>query len=279
MDSWSHGISVQGNDLSLVNEGSIVSDWSVIGFGKFEPGLSATIENTGVIATRYGGYAIAASSQVHLTNDGTMSGKFGSLHFVSDGEDIVTNNGILDGMAKLGGGNDIYHGESGSITGTVFGQAGDDLIAGGAGAENLSGGSGDDTITGGAGADRLTGATGADHLSGGVGDDVFRFVTARESQGDTIVASGGAAAFEGAGTAGGDRIDVSTVDADEHVAGSQHFVFGTSHDAGHLWAVDVGGVTHILGSVSGDSTPEFDLAINDGAGVAASDYSAADFIL
>ena len=56
-------------------------------------------------------------------------------------------------------------------------------------------------------------------------------------------------------------------------------VLQLSHKIGHLWAVDVGDVTHIRGNVTGDAAPEFELAIDDGAGVSASDYAGVDFIL
>ncbi|MFT3973947.1 MAG: hypothetical protein QM699_11000 [Amaricoccus sp.] len=72
---------------------------------------------------------------------------------------------------------------------------------------------------------------------------------------------------------------MSAINANESLAGSQHFVFGTSHALGRLWAEDVGGVTHIRGNVSGGAAPEFDLAINDGVGVRASDCAGMDFIL
>lgn len=275
VDSWRYGIVARNTDADIVNDGTISAKWW--GIATDGDNATATIGNTGVIDSR--AYGILATNPVQLTNDGTISGKRGSLYFLLAADDTVTNNGHLDGRAQLGGGNDIYHGENGQITGAVWGQAGDDLLVGGAFADIFSGGSGSDTLTGGAGADKLAGAAGADLLSGGTGDDIFHFATAGESAGDKIVASGGAAAFEGVGTAGGDRIDVSAIDANQSLAGMQHFVFGTSHGIGHLWAEDVGNVTHIRGNVAGGAAPEFDVAIDDGAGVHAADYAGVDFIL
>jgi Ca2+-binding RTX toxin-like protein len=136
---------------------------------------------------------------VSLTNKGTIAGTEGSVNFYQSRADTVINDGHLDGLARLGGGGDVYYGEGGWVTGAVWGQGGDDLLVGGARGDVLAGGSGDDTLTGGAGADKLTGAAGADRLSGGTGDDVFRFAAAADADGDAIVASDGTLAFRGAG--------------------------------------------------------------------------------
>lgn len=273
--------SYNGNNL-ITNEGTIraVAGESA---GIMLWGGSGTINNSGTIESELY-YGVTNNGQDYdtavftITNEGTISGARGSLA-LGRMADTVTNDGHLDGRVTLGRGADVYHGENGRVTGAVWGQGGDDLLVGGDFADILGGGSGQDTLLGGGGADTLTGSTRADVLSGGAGDDLFRFATARESVGDTIVASDETLAFEGAGAAGGDRIDVSAIDANWSLAGNQAFVFGSSHDLGRLWAVDVGDVTHVRGNITGDAAPEFDLAINDGAGVHASDYAAVDFIL
>lgn len=263
---------------TIINDGSIFAA-DKVGAGIKLDGAAATITNSGTIeSARYWGL-VANTGAVELDNSGTISGAKGSILLSGGGADVVTNDGHLGGLAQLGGGNDVYHGENGSVSGAVWGQSGNDLLAGGASADVLGGGSGDDTLIGGAGADTLTGSTGGDRISGGAGDDVFRFAAAGEASGDAIVASGGALAFAGAGVAGGDRIDVSAIDANTTLAGVQHFTFGTTQGLGELWAVDVGDITHIRGNTAGGSAPEFDLAINDGAGVHASDYAGVDFIL
>lgn len=269
----------------LTNTGSILA--TDVGAGVLVRGSNAptnpdnitTIDNTGTIRSGLTWGVETYRVSTHLTNEGTISGANGSLMFLYSGADTVTNDGHLDGRVRFGSGDDVYHGENGRVSGAVWGQAGDDLLAGGAHADVFGGGSGNDTLTGGGGADTLTGSAGEDFLSGGAGNDVFRFATAGESRGDTIVASDGTPAFVRAGRAGGDRIDVSAIDADLTNAGKQDFVFGTSQQIGRLWAEDVGNVTHIRGNVSGGPAPEFDLAISDGAGVQASDYAALDFIL
>ncbi|MDF1588649.1 MAG: putative Ig domain-containing protein [Gammaproteobacteria bacterium] len=58
-------------------------------------------------------------------------------------------------------------------TNTLFGEAGDDLLAGNAGNDWLSGGIGDDKLAGNAGNDTLSGGDGNDTLIAGEGDDVL----------------------------------------------------------------------------------------------------------
>ena len=57
------------------------------------------------------------------------------------------------------------------IPASLYGQDGNDTLAGGAGNDLINGGAGDDTLIGSEGADRLFGASGMDSLYGGFGDD------------------------------------------------------------------------------------------------------------
>ncbi len=100
-----------------------------------------------------------------------------------------------------GSGNDTIYGESGSDnlygqTGTdtvyggtqndfIYGGSGDDTIDGGNGDDNIYGGSGSDTITGSDNDDNIIGGYGADLLTGAGGNDVFKFLSNRDT-GDTI---------------------------------------------------------------------------------------------
>jgi Ca2+-binding RTX toxin-like protein len=155
--------------------------------------------------------------------------------------------------------------------------------------ENASTGSAADTLTGSTarnelhgmdGADRLAGGRGADRLVGGAGNDVFVFTADTSMPGtrDTIAPGDGRRAFQGAGAADGDRIDVSGYDADTTTAGMQDWVFGASHAKGHLWMTTSGNQTILNGNADDDAAIEFQVAIAD-AEVAASTYTAQDFIL
>ena len=156
----------------------------------------------------------------------------------------------------------------------LSGNPGDDYLAGGSGRDSLHGGAGDDTLLGGAGADRL---------AGGRGDDVFRFHSGSSTPeaADWIRAGGGAIAFEGAGEAGGDRIDLRPIDANTALAGNQAFEWGgqSQKGTGHVWVSNEGGSTAVRANTDADAAAEFKLLIADGSGISASDYTAGDFLL
>ena len=146
------------------------------------------------------------------------------------------------------------------------------MLLGACGADALYGGGGDDILVGGAGRDLL---------SGGHRADIFRFLGLGDSgpgRRDLLQAAGGAVAFAGAGAAGGDRIDLSALDANLGLAGDQAFRFGDARGAGRLWVTEAGGDTLVRASVDARAGWEFELAIAD-VGVGAGLYAAVDFIL
>ena len=114
----------------------------------------------------------------------------------------------------------------------------------------------------------MMGDHGADRLFGGYGYDTYQF-----RPGDSIPGSrdillreghgGAGVAFDNPGADLGDRIDLSSYDADETTAGFQHWVFGTTQDKGHLWAIDSGTKTLIQGNSDDDPGIEFEVAIGD----------------
>ena len=192
--------------------------------------------------------------------------------FVDNGEDSGSALNVL----LAGDGNDrltatILAGTPGANR--MFGHDGNDRLQSVGGTGNL--------LNGGAGADVLIAGVGTDTLVGGAGNDVFRFLStsgSTSSRRDIIQGDAGAAGFDRPGAQLGDRIDLSAVDANTGAVGTQHFVFGTSHGVGRLWAVDSGNLTLIRGNSGADAAPEFEIAIQDG-NVHASAYTGADFIL
>jgi Ca2+-binding RTX toxin-like protein len=147
------------------------------------------------------------------------------------------------GTDLLGGdaGADILLGGDGADT--LQGGDGADLLFGEAGADRLEGGVGADTLDGGAGDDTLDGGGGADRLHGGAGNDLFLVADAAalvfEAPGngsDTVRAAvsfrldaniealvlTGAAALDGFGNAGGDRLTGNS--------GANHLVGGAGND-------------------------------------------------
>lgn len=179
---------------------------------------------------------------------------------------------LIGSFATGGTGNALANQINGSDFGnTLRGMAGNDRLYAAGGSDFLRGGDGDD---------RLSGGYGADVLMGGRGADVFDFDRASESDpdgNDILRAADGGTAFDGAGAAAGDRIDLSGIDARADLAGNQAFVFN-SRGAGGIWIVEDGANTVIRGRVDASPGFQFELVIEDGA-VRAAGYGAADFLL
>jgi Ca2+-binding RTX toxin-like protein len=158
---------------------------------------------------------------------------------------------------------------------------GNDFLYGGVGNDLLIGGEQADSLFGNAGSDTLRGGYHPDILIGGLGNDVFDFDNVKDSEpGARDVCRGGddgVPAFQGAGVSGGDRIDLSGIDANATAGGNQAFVFGGT-GLGRLSAVNSGSNTLIRCNTDKDAAFEFELLIEDG-GILASAYKAIDFIL
>lgn len=205
----------------------------------------------------------------------------------SDVGGLVGNMGIARGTLierlRSGAGNDALFGneaanriEGGAGVDALWGADGADRLDGGFGPDRLYGGKGADVLVGGAGADRLAGEADADVLIGGAGADVFVFRPEAALRLDRIAPDGETAAFEGAGRTGGDRIDVSALDADLTRPGNQAFVFGHEGPGG-VWVEDAGPSTHVQARQAGGGACLRALVV-DGA-VSAAEYVAGDFIL
>lgn len=155
------------------------------------------------------------------------------------------------------------------------GEGGGDMLSGLGNGDVLNGGSGRDTLLGSHGNDSLTGGTGADLLEGGTGTDRFIYTTLNDSTRtapDMIIDLGGPWK-----ATGGDRIDLSALDANALLAGNQTFQFGGT-GTGRLRLINNGSNTEVLGNTDRDSAPEVRIILADGT-TQASAYGAADFIL
>lgn len=139
----------------------------------------------------------------------------------------VLNGGAFADVVIGRGGNDI-----------LFGNAGNDSLNGGSGIDQLFGGSGSDYLNGDTGNDFLTGGLGRDVLIGGLGNDTFDYNAAADSlpgaaNRDVIID------FQGNGAFAGDRIDLSTIDANVLVAGNQAFLPGQVSYVGGILSANI----------------------------------------
>jgi len=169
--------------------------------------------------------------------------------------DVVLSNSLVDDKALIArwfSGHDEFIG--GGLSDVVKLYAGDDTAFGRDGSDKIDGGSGNDKITGGLGGDVLT---------GGVGGDTFYYKSTYDSwltepSRDTILDFSGV---------GGDRIDLSSLDANRKLTGNQVFSFiGTAAfhgKAGELRYEKLSSDTYVYGDVNGDKKADFSIHLDD----------------
>jgi hypothetical protein len=147
-------------NLAISNSGEIWGDANGIHLQNAQ-GAAPVIVNAGVIAGRASSIVATDGDRLNVTNTGTLEG---NVLATSTGlTDSVINNGRIVGNVNLGSGIDSYLG-TGVVTGTVFGEGGNDTLSGGNSVDRLNGGNNDDT---------LIGNGGNDVLDGGAGDDTY----------------------------------------------------------------------------------------------------------
>jgi Ca2+-binding RTX toxin-like protein len=125
---------------------------------------------SGTISGRLNSILAQGGDRLNITNTGTLAGNVTATS-VNQADKLI-NNGTVTGNVSLGTGVDLYQG-TGSVSGFVNGEGGNDALTGGAFADRLNGGSENDLLTGNGGNDVLIGAAGNDTLAGGLGKDVM----------------------------------------------------------------------------------------------------------
>lgn len=172
----------------------------------------------------------------------------GNPYAVGEGIGLTTLIGITN--VTGGSGNDTIRGSSAA-----------NVLSGGLGVDTLRGLDGNDTLNGGDGDDVLIGGAGKDSLFGGAGADRFVYNTVSDSAvGDSrdVIADWGV----------GDKIDLSSFDANSTLGGRQGFTFigyGVADRAvgqGELKAYQVNGKTYLVGGVDADGQADFQIEIN-----------------
>jgi len=252
-----------GNDVLIGGAGAD----TLVGGAGIDTASYATATSAVNAQLRTGGIAGEARSDTYSGVENLTGSGYGDTLIGDDQANRLTCLGGDDYAVGLGG-NDV-----------LVGGAGIDRLFGDDGNDTLVGGDGIDQLFGGNGSDLLRGGRGIDILIGGLGADVFDFDRVADSDPggrDVIRADAGAIVFEGAGVAGGDRIDLSGIDANASVAGNQTFGFGGT-GIGRVSLVNDGSNTIVRCNTDNDTAFEFELLIEDG-GVLASAYRAGDFV-
>lgn len=209
--------------------------------------------------------------------------------FGGEGDDMLTG-GAGDDIAFGGDGNDLfvarkqdgddsYYGEGGSdtldmsaITGNITANLGNGMMDRGT---VSSAQSGTDTIWSvenivtGSGNDTITASSSVNVMDGGEGNDVFRFNSVEDADGDVIQ-----------GFAPGDMIDLRGIDADASTAGNQSFTLVTGEATsgrGQLIIVQEerqdGVHTVVIGAAGDDGASEFRISLKGAHILNANDFN------
>ena len=258
--------------LALVN----INNTTIVSDDDSGVGLNAQINYTppsSIVA-----YLSARDFGNNNTGDYTVSVSAGRG---TAGADVVTATAYADAIEGLGGADNI-NGAGGEDT--LYGGDGNDQLRGGSQNDFIDGGRNNDTVRGQAGDDLISGGFDADIIIGGSGADRFFYNLASGSTPgarDQYRAGDGGLAFDGAGNAAGDRFDLINIDANTTAGGDQAFIFGgtTQTGKGRIWLSNSGSDTIVHGNTDNDAAAEWQVEIEDGAGVTASSYTANDFFL
>jgi Ca2+-binding RTX toxin-like protein len=166
---------LQSNSSQFINRGTIL----VTGQG----GVGLEIDSGHEGALGYHNYGIiAADVAVHMAEYGPdpasrafwneKGAVLQGAYVGSFNPEALVNSGLIKGDVSLGGSNDYYHGEDGTVTGLVSGGDGNDTLAGGPASDSLQGNQGDDVENGGGGDDIVVGGKDNDQLFGDDGNDI-----------------------------------------------------------------------------------------------------------
>ena len=237
------GVNVDGPSATVVNilnygtiEGDQFGIWLLNTIG-----TQPLVENSGTIRGRVASINVDFGRSINLDNSGVLYGNVVCHSDIDSLNDTIRNSGKIVGDVLLGAGNDTFDGHGG-ITRAIFGETGDDVLIGGVISERIDGGLGHDVMAGGPGGDKFDFNAIADSLVGVNCDKINGFSHAQ-----------------------GDRIDLSTIDANQTLghAGNQAFVFiGAQTFAAHAGSGEVryaGGIIQI--NVDGDSAPEMEIRV------------------
>ncbi|MEJ5989718.1 hypothetical protein WG902_06945 [Ramlibacter sp. PS3R-8] len=216
-----------------------------------------------------GASQVGAGLDAGLIVDGDLAGSATTLRIVMGSDTDVSLAGFTFQDFDTGGSeNDRIVIVGDADAEDIAGSSLRDDIAGGGGSDRVNGRGGNDMLGGGGGDDVLAGGTGTDTLAGGTGADRFDFNASSDSlagPGRDVISD-----FVGNGSLAGDRVDLSTLDANVLAAGNQSFTFiGNAAFSGAGQARYAGGVLSL--NMDGDVAAEMQVALTGAPALVADD--------
>jgi Ca2+-binding RTX toxin-like protein len=209
-------------------------------------------------------------------NDFITAGSGNDTVFGGNGDDLI--------VAQQGDGDDSYYGDDmigasgndtldmSAITANIVADLGTGLMGRGNVSSSQSGNDtiwGIENITTGSGNDTITASSAVNVIDGGAGNDTFRFLSAADANGDTI-----------RGFQPGDKIDLSSIDANGSVGGNQAFTLVSDAFTGASGELllsyesrDGEDYTIVQGNTSGGAEADFKISIKGSHDLTASDFN------
>lgn len=200
------GIFVDQDNVDIFNAGTVSGD-----SGIYISSDGCRVFNSGIITSSNPGTSTEAGIEVfnfstdyslYLENTGLIQGSSTAIS-CADGSDRIINSGTISGTVDLNAGDDVYKGQGvGSAADGVSGEAGNDTLKGGDWDDLFDGGADDDVLRGGGGKDTLIGGGQDDDIKGGTGDDDINGNTGNDllkgnDGDDSLVGEGGRDTLKG----------------------------------------------------------------------------------
>lgn len=147
-------IGITGYDSLVDNDGHLSGRDYGVSFNGTSVRTRSELSNDGTISGGTQGIVKFGTEALRVVNHGTIEGgTYSFLEASGNAVELIVNRGRMVGDVSLGGGNDLFDGRLGRLTGSIFGGAGVDILYGGADDDNIVGGTEADQMSGGAGND------------------------------------------------------------------------------------------------------------------------------